>query len=271
MSRLDEIVARIQAHTAAERRLSHAVDEFHTEAEGADSSLAPPSPASGQLRPLSLTYVAYREGDALGKVAALVTLAPLVALVALGAWIVARRELRALCLLLGALLNALLCAVLKAHFQQPRPAGAAQQDFGMPSNHAQTSAYLATTGLCFLWLDATVVHAALWKPLTTLTTLALVALVGASRVYLGEHTVEQVCAGLAAGSAAGLAVHFAYGAALPALRPVLAWRCARYFYLRETSHVRDVMRVEHEWHAGGVAHHEAQGRSEHASGKRNRD
>jgi dolichyldiphosphatase len=156
-------------------------------------------------------------------------------------------------MLAGALLNAALCVLLKQYFQQPRPEAATLHDCGMPSNHSQVSAYLGAAGLCFLWCDATLQHPRLWKPLVSLATVALVAAVGVSRIYLGEHTVEQVLAGLAVGTLVGCSTHVAYHAALPALRPMLPLAFCRFFYLRDTSHVQDVMRAEYEWHAESAA------------------
>mgnify|MGYP002003614357 CR=1 FL=1 len=50
---------------------------------------------------LSLTHVAYTDGDALGHAAAFVTLLPIFAGIFLGTWLLARRELRCGVLVVG--------------------------------------------------------------------------------------------------------------------------------------------------------------------------
>jgi hypothetical protein len=87
---LDALVARIRTQTAAARLMSHAIGDAKVESAALllNRTLPP------DMKPLSLTYVVYRNGDLVGQAAALITLLPLVALVALGAWVAARRELR---------------------------------------------------------------------------------------------------------------------------------------------------------------------------------
>ena len=239
---LDSLIAKIRASAAKDRNILKALTN-------ASSTIAAAIQLPPRYMPLTLTFVSYQQGDAIGKVAALVTLAPIFAYVALGSWILARRELQAACLFAGSVLNTVLCVAIKSQVRQPRPAGATLRDFGMPSNHAQTSVFLAVYCVCLLWHGCTVRHAAFWKPALTAAAVLLAVAVGASRVYLGEHSLAQVAVGSLVGGAAAVAWYGCYCLALrPALIPILEHPLLRYFYVRDSSHVADVMRREYEVH-----------------------
>jgi dolichyldiphosphatase len=249
-ARLDALIARIHRQAAHTQRL---VDTVRTASES-DDALLPPTPPPETFpperpsrMPFTLTYVAY-DGSLLGYAAALATLMPIFLIVALTTWILARRELRAMWLMIGALLTTALNGALKHSLRQPRPEAATLEDFGMPSNHAQLTAYFVAYTLLFLWRDVTMVHPSVWKPLLTAGALTLLVAVGASRIYLHEHSPAQVGVGAIIGCAAGALWHWLYLLfALPVLRPRLAdSSIGRYFYVRETSTVPDVMRTEYE-------------------------
>ena len=103
---LDSLIAKIRASAAKDRSMAQAL----ANASGAIAAASPPPP---RYTPLSLTFVSYVQGDSVGKIAALVTLTPIFAHVALGSWILARRELHAACLFLGSVLNTALCVAIK--------------------------------------------------------------------------------------------------------------------------------------------------------------
>lgn len=248
-TKLDQLISKIQRNTQRDRRAALALASASAELassvlNSSDAPLLTPSPPL--LTPLLLTHVAFYEGDTLGHLAALVTITPLAAIVALAAWVVARRELRALSMLVGCLATAGVCVLLKRQFQQSRPTGALLPDYGMPSNHAQVASYLVANGLAFLWQDVTMsAHAWLWKSLLSAAAVIWLVAVAASRVYLGEHSRGQVDMGLCVGSAIGLIWHLAYRSALPSLRPLVQQNLlCRYFLVRETSRVRDVLGTE---------------------------
>ena len=104
---LDSLIAKIRASAAKDRSMAQAL----ANASGAIAAASPPPP---RYTPLSLTFVSYVQGDSVGKIAALVTLTPIFAHVALGSWILARRELHAACLFVGSVLNTALCIAIKA-------------------------------------------------------------------------------------------------------------------------------------------------------------
>jgi dolichyldiphosphatase len=246
---LDSLLAKIRASTAKDRNMLQALANASGTAVAAVSS--PPAPPA--RKPLMLTFVSYQQGDLLGKVAALVTLTPIFAHVALASWIVARRELHAACLLLGSVVNTALCIAIKSQLQQPRPVGATLSDYGMPSNHAQTTVFLVGYCVVFLWHGCSIRHAAFWKPALTLAAAALAFAVGASRIYLGEHSVAQVLVGSLVGAATALAWYACFCSVLrPLLLPLLEQPPLRYFYVRDNSHTSDVMRREYEAHRAGL-------------------
>lgn len=244
---LGELLQKIRANSAHSDRLAHML---HSERAHEQNPTAVP---------LSLTYVTYIEGDHLGKAAAIVTLAPLALVVWIAAWFAARRELQTLSLLLGTVLNAGLCVALKLCWKQPRPVGSTLHDFGMPSNHSQTTAFVVAYTLQLLWREMAMRQAFVWKPLLTITATVLLVLVGSSRVYLGEHSREQVIVGAAVGLIAGLVWHTLYCFMRPTLLRILEWRIARYFYVRDCSHVRDVLRAEDDFYRASFHTRNAKG------------
>jgi hypothetical protein len=110
---LDSLIAKIRASAAKDRNMAQAL-------ANASGTIVAASPQPPRYTPLSLTFVSYQQGDTIGKVAALVTLAPIFAHVAIGSWILARRELHAACLFAGSVLNTVLCVAIKSQVRQSR-------------------------------------------------------------------------------------------------------------------------------------------------------
>jgi dolichyldiphosphatase len=101
----------------------------------------------------------------------------------------------------GFLVNEAVNKVLKSAFKQPRPAGAALSNYGLPSSHSQFVAYLAA---CHFMLMKKTVSKRLWDAMF----IVLVALLGVmmwSRVHLGFHTLMQTVVGAATGAAVAVA------------------------------------------------------------------
>ena len=106
---LDSLIAKIRASAAKDRSMAQAL----ANASGAITAATAASPPPPRYTPLSLTFVSYVQGDRVGKLAALVTLTPIFAHIALGSWILARRELHAAGLFVGSVLNTALCVAIK--------------------------------------------------------------------------------------------------------------------------------------------------------------
>ncbi len=193
-----------------------------------------------QLHPLSATYVVYQQGDLLGELLALISLTPIFIMVAYAVLLASRRDLHTASLLLGQLLNEALNYVLKHIIKEPRPSRASAEflpEYGMPSNHAQFMGFWA--GYLLLWAASGRWQVgAGWRCCAVLLLLAGTGAVGASRVYLHYHTVQQVLAGCCCGALAGLAW---FAATEAALRPRFsAWAqlpWARWLLIRDCSHV----------------------------------
>ena len=189
------------------------------------------------LVPFTYTHVEYEAGDALGRAAALASLAPIFFVVALATSLAQRRDLGTAALLAGQLANEVLNTALKRALRAPRPTSLHPHApaFGMPSNHAQfaafSAAYLAIWALSGRWRVA-----AGWRRAAAAAAAAAALVVAASRVYLRYHTPAQVAVGAAVGAAAAAAwfavveallrPHFAAVAATPLARALLVRDCS---------------------------------------------
>ena len=223
---LTSLVEKIRAQAARDRNLTatlrSAVDAVNTP--------APPPPP--RLVPL-LRVASYGEDDALGYYAALMELLPLIGLVGMGAWLVARREVRTAWGLCGLVLSAALSS------QAAPTAGALS-----PSGHVQAIAYLA----CWSFLSS-------WRRLSRTgrfaSGCAAVALVGGvarSRVYLSDDSPEQAAVGaMLGGCAAALCFVSFVACGRASLRPLVESRLGRSLLLRDSSHVPDLLAAELEW------------------------
>lgn len=182
-------------------------------------------------RVCSSTRRRYPEDDLVGKLMAVASLMPIACIVCtLGAFF-ARRELWDLLTLLGIFCNEVLAQGLKHYVKEPRPPSCAAVDFcgtyGMPSSHAQLATFAATVATAQLLRRVTAAGAP--SPSVDPMTACLVALswpmafaVGASRVYLGYHSLEQVLVGAVVGVAFGGVWHVVCCAASGAMHQPLA-------------------------------------------------
>ena len=199
-------------------------------------------------KPFSLTYVTYEEGDAVGLACALLALAPVFIIVSYATLLVSRRDVHVAYVLVGQLANKALNDALKAHFDEPRPAGSDHAGPGYPSDHSQFMAFWACYASLFLVVHVPRVGRAGWRPALGAATALLAAAVAASRVYLGYHSVDQVLAGLSFGAAFAACWFGAYAALLrPRLGPWVRGSAAcRYLLVRDCAHVADVVRAEYD-------------------------
>ncbi|KAJ2785713.1 Dolichyldiphosphatase 1 [Coemansia javaensis] len=203
--------------------------------------------AQRQLRPFGLTYFQYEDGDHVGMLLALASLAPIFLVVAETAVVLSRREAAGILLLAGQLLNEALNLALKLWIREDRPHQHLGDGYGMPSSHAQFMGFFAV--YMALYFERQVAALAAHRRLVLAGAAVLAALVAASRVYLGYHTAAQVLAGVAAGVASG-AAWYAFvervvrgGGILDA---ALATRPCRWLLIRDSRGIRDIARAEYD-------------------------
>ena len=203
------------------------------------------------LVPFDLTYVLYTHHDALGKLCALLSLAPPFALVSLATLLASRRDLGTLALLAGSLLAAAAASALKKLLRQPRPAGHGLDhlegyEHGMPSSHAVFCFFLAAHVCAWALGGRWKEPSALWRWALAGGALAGAAAVAGARVYLHYHSPPQVGVGAGVGAAGGLLWHAVTEALLrPRFAGVAGSAAGRWLRLRDCSEV-DVQRVEYE-------------------------
>lgn len=142
-----------------------------------------------------------------------------------------RRDLLSAWWVVGSVLAAMLCRILKFAINESRPPIARKADPGMPSAHANSLGYLATSvSLWTLW-TLSAGSSRMSYPMATLAFILGVPLVGMFfawlRVILGFHTKAQVVVGWLVGSGfAAWWTQLGVAVTLPALKshPELQWR-----------------------------------------------
>lgn len=114
-------------------------------------------------------------------------------------WLVSRRDLGAVLLVTGSLLNAVFNRFLKKVIRQERPNAGGERD-GMPSSHACSLAFLAASVPLGLGVVGGGVPWSTWS--AAASALATLFAWGGTyqRVRSGRHTVPQVVAGYAVGT-----------------------------------------------------------------------
>ncbi|GAQ78267.1 Phosphatidic acid phosphatase2 family protein [Klebsormidium nitens] len=199
---------------------------------------------------VELTHVRYPEGDGLGKLLALASLAPYtIAFGAFPALIIFRRELQTMVFCLGLIVNEALCQSLKRFFMEPRPPSCAILEccssFGWPSSHSAWVTFFATysTLLCLRrltfsdWLSK-------WAAVVIPWPVAFSVMW--SRAYLGYHTWRQVWAGGAIGCCNALAWYVISACVfIPTFRTIEDHPICRYLCIRDSSHIPNVMLAEY--------------------------
>jgi dolichyldiphosphatase len=195
------------------------------------------------LRPFTLTFFEYQDGDPLGWLCALLSCAPIFAVVGVSTLIASRRDLATISLFLGQLLNEALNAVLKRALRQPRPPSHLRHsanDYGMPSAHAQFCFFLAV--YLALWAYRHWHVGSAWRGLVVVAFVCGGVAVTYSRVYLKYHSVSQVLAGVTCGAACGAAWFAFVEAWLRPRFPTLARsRLGRALWLRDCTHVHTLL------------------------------
>ena len=226
---VDAMIAKIRRDSTRTHRMYDYLHKAAAENDGPEPPSPPPLPI---LEPL--LHISYYPDDGFGFVAACASVLPLMAVIAVCAWVVARRELHAIWLLCCAFLH--VAAALRI--------GAAS---ALP---VSCTAFLLSHGLLFLWRDAWIVHALLWKPLATALSIGLLAAVAAAHVHLGdERAREELVGGIILGIAMGKTSYIVYQLVRPTLRTfVHESACCQYFYVHDCKNLSDVLRSDYEYH-----------------------
>ncbi|KPJ11756.1 Dolichyldiphosphatase 1 [Papilio machaon] len=155
-----------------------------------------------EWQPLALTLVEYPKGDWIGKIFALISLAPFGIGAGFVTLILFRRDLHTIAFFFGTLLNELLNIILKHLICEPRPLarGHLYNEYGMPSSHAQNIWFFSFYVLYFFvirlhHINNNSIISALWRVIIVGGCFMLAVLVSIGRVYLHYHTVSQVVVG----------------------------------------------------------------------------
>ena len=206
--------------------------EYLHKAAAEDGPEPPSPPPQPVLEPL--LQILYYPDDRFGFLAACVTTLPLMALLGLFVWVVARRELHTIWLLCCAIVHSAIALSIGAE----------------TALHPSVGAFVLSHGLLFLWRDASMVHPLLWKPVATALNLGLMASVAAAHVHLGDKRArEELFGGIILGVGLGNASYIVYQLARPTLRALVhESACCQYFYVHDCKNVSDVLRSDYDYH-----------------------
>jgi len=149
------------------------------------------------MKPFSITYVEYEPGNLVSLAFAVISLAPILAVVGHASVLTVKRELSSIFLFLGVLLCVVLNEVLKHFLVQPRPQGSFKDGHGMPSNHSQLSFFYATS-LTLLWRQRWRISDS-WRIILSCLAYLIAFCVAFSRVFSGVHSLDQVVVGAVVG------------------------------------------------------------------------
>jgi len=200
---------------------------------------------------LSLTHVEYPEGDKLGKIFAIYSLAPLVIAIVLFTLFVSRRDLHTATLGVGVILNHILNQVLKRMYREPRPVirAVVLEEHGWPSNHCQYMWFVCMYSLLFIkyrlhhrwgWVEVG------WKFIAVVLCIGGALVMAYSRVYLQYHTVNQVVAGSWIGSVAALVWFlFTQYCLTPYFQVITGWRISELLLIRDCTPLPNIMWFEY--------------------------
>ena len=207
-------------------------------------------PPSRALTPFVYSFVEYDSSSLLSTVFALSGLYPLFVLSAFVTLIASRRDLHTATFLLGQLANEAVNHVLKYAIQAPRPppghpAFDAQSPYALPSDHAQFAAFFAA--YYALWAPMHWSVGPVWKALGGGLCAMAALVVGVGRVYLGYHTLFQVACGWLTGVAVAVGWFAVTERVLrPRFAAVAQWQLARWLWIRDLTHSRNVLKQEYE-------------------------
>ncbi|CAN0926830.1 Lipid phosphate phosphatase gamma [Linum grandiflorum] len=204
------------------------------------------------LKAVTLTHVRYQRGDQLGHFLAWISLVPV--FISFGGFVshfIFRRELQAMFFALGLLISQFVNEVVKTTVQQARPITCELLEMcdshGWPSSHSQYMFFFATYFTMLMVKGIGLAESIRNKALAFYLAWSMAVLTMYSRVYLGYHTVAQVFAGATLGLFLGGAWFWVVNSVLIVYFPAIEEsRLGRMFYVKDTSHIRNVLQFEYD-------------------------
>ncbi|CEP63669.1 dolichyldiphosphatase LALA0_S08e07888g [Lachancea lanzarotensis] len=195
------------------------------------------------LIPFDDTYILYDPSDPLAYVLVYFSLLPIGILIFYFSWFLATRELEAVIIAGGQLINEILNNILKNIIKEQRPASfgnSFQKDtlrsaYGMPSAHSQFMGFFLA-----YWSLKLVLHwegiGSVRKTLSILAAVLTTAMVALSRIYLGYHSVAQVSVGIALGGFLGSSYYLAVGIVryLGIVDWLMSWRIVQRLWVKDS-------------------------------------
>ncbi|KAL7060939.1 hypothetical protein AAHC03_09808 [Spirometra sp. Aus1] len=189
-------------------------------------------------------------GDKIGHVLAWSSQVPVI--LATGVLTVAlfRRDLHSIFYVIGMLFNESLNYILKHTVKAPRPSVHPDHivtGYGMPSNHSQFMFFMMSYLLLFCTCRLPRQHYSTAR-LNSICIFALFlsCLTSYSRIYLGFHTLQQVCMGSVIGMIAGLfwflLVHFIL---MPRFSYITESRLGRFLMLQNLTSIPNVLQFDY--------------------------
>ncbi|XP_044268430.1 dolichyldiphosphatase 1-like [Tribolium madens] len=203
--------------------------------------------------PLSLTLVEYPKGDFIGKIFALISLAPFGIGAGFVALILFRRDLHTITFFLGTLCSEALNYFLKHTICEERPMRRTDLygEYGMPSSHAQFVWFFATYVIYFVFIrlhhmnNNTIIEN-VSKILIISSSLVMALLVCVSRIYLQYHTISQVLCGAFVGILfATFWFALTYLVFTPLFPQIVTWKISEILLLRDTTLIPNVLWFEY--------------------------
>lgn len=198
------------------------------------------------LIPFDDTYILYDPSDILSYVLVYYSLLPIGILIFYFSWFISSRELEAVIIAGGQVVNEVINNVLKNIIKEPRPAffgSSFQKDtmrsaYGMPSAHSQFMGFFTmywSLKLVLQWRGLTKTR----KYVSVLSMAFTTMLVAFSRMYLGYHTIAQVSVGVAFGGLLGSLYYLAVGVVryMGLLRWILGWPICKRLWIKDSFNV----------------------------------
>ncbi|EPS61783.1 hypothetical protein M569_13007 [Genlisea aurea] len=218
------------------------------------------------LKAVTLTHVRYQRGDHVGHLLAWISLIPV--FISFGGFVshfIFRRELQGLFFAVGLLISQFINEAIKTSVQQARPETCALLEMcdshGWPSSHSQYMFFLAIYCTLLTHYRMGILFRKQWA-IVVLIVWPLAVLTMFSRVYLGYHTVAQVLAGAALGVFLGGGWFWVVNNLLRRHFPAVEESpLGRFLYLKDTSHIPNVLKFEYE-NARAARRHVSYKRSE---------